>query len=320
MPQPCLKSDVDFTKYHDVEPLNLTNCIVRTQGFVHSYGGFSDVWKCKLIPPQDGVNISPQDVPVAVKAFRMMSSDSESEDMKKVIKKLRQEVFVWQTLEHSHILPLYGIADGFSPIPALVCPWMENGTLQQYLKKIWHNQLSPKLDRLFLLLFQVVLGLKYLHAKDIIHGDLTPVNVLINENENALLADFGLSHLLGEHETSFFKSDGPGAIRWAAPEITQLDPETPSEEVGKPNKASDIYSFGCIMMQVLSGKPPYYDKANEHLVIASKSRGIPPTRPPGIDDAHWCYIERCLLPRDSRPLVAEVLEYIEAEYDRHNLL
>ncbi|KAG2065507.1 kinase-like protein [Suillus decipiens] len=320
MPQPCLKLDVDFKKYHD-EPLNLTPYIVRTEEFVHSYGGFSDVWKCKLIPsPQDGNNILPQEIRVAVKAFRMISSNSESEDMKKVIKKLRQEVFLWQTLEHPHILPLYGIADGFSPIPALVCPWMENGTLQQYLKKIWHNQLSPKVDRLFLLLFQVLLGLRYLHNEDIIHGDLTPMNVLINESENVLLADFGLSHLLGDHETSFFKSNAPGAIRWAAPEIAQLDPETPSEEeVSKPNKASDIYSFGCIMMQVLSGKPPYYDK-NEHLVIATKSRGIPPTRPPAIDDAHWCYIERCLLPRDSRPLVAEVLEYIEAEYDRHNLL
>jgi serine/threonine protein kinase len=55
---------------------------------------------------------------------------------------------------------------------------------------------------------------------------------------------------MGNHETSLFESLGPGAIRWAAPEIIPLNLETPDTEVKEPNKASDIYSFGCIMMQV----------------------------------------------------------------------
>ncbi|KAG2073404.1 kinase-like protein [Suillus decipiens] len=306
-----LKIVVDFNKYHN-QPRDLTHYITRTEQFACGKGGSSDVWKCKwkTIPPL-GIDMPSQDV--AVKAFRVLSSNSD--DMKKLIKKLRQEVFLWQKLKHSHIITLYGIAEDFSPIPALVCPWMENGTLQEYLKKLWKEQLSPKMDRLFLLLFQVVLGLQYLHYKNIIHGDLTPMNVLIDKNENALLADFGLSRLLGDHETSFFKSHGPGAIRWAAPEII-LNLEMPGQEVGKPNEASDIYSFGCIMMQVLSAKLPYYDIANECLVIVAKSRGILPTRPPAIDNVYWCYIERCFSPCDSRPLVAEVLEYIEAEYER----
>jgi serine/threonine protein kinase len=75
-------------------------------------------------------------------------------------------------------------------------------------------------------------------------------NVLINENGNAVLADFGLSRLLADHETSFFASHSSGAIRWAAPEIIEFGTEKPNEQVDKPNKESDIYSFGCIMMQV----------------------------------------------------------------------
>jgi serine/threonine protein kinase len=192
---------------------------------------------------------------------------------------------------------------------------MENGSLQQYLKIIWHEQLLPEMHRLFSLLFQVVSGLQYLHNKGIIHGDLMPSNVLIDENENALLADFGLSHLL-EHETSFFKSLGPGAIRWADPKIIPLDPANSDEEVSKPSRNSDIYSFGCIMMQVLSGQSPYFDK-NEYSVTVAKFQRLPPTRPPAIDDVYWCYIERCLsLCVDTRPLVDEVLEYIEAERDK----
>lgn len=144
-------------------------------------------------------------------------------------------------------------------------------------------------------------------------------NVLIDENGNALLADFGLSRLLADHETSFFESHGPGAIRWADPKIIPLNPENPDEEVSKPNKASDIYSFGCIMIQVLSGESPYSHIVNEHTVTVAKSRGILPRRPLAITDAHWCYIERCLSPDvDTRPLVGEVLEYIEVECDGHN--
>ncbi|KAG2065500.1 kinase-like protein [Suillus decipiens] len=261
------------------------------------------------MPPQD----------VAVKVFRLPPKNSE--DMKKLIRKLRQEVFVWQELEHSHILPLYGTTGKFGPIPALVCPWMKEGSLQQYLETMWQKSSPPKMHRLFTLLFQVVLGLQYLHHKNIIHGDLMPPNVLIDENGNALLADFGLSRLLADHETSFFRSHAPGAIRWAAPEIIPLDPEMPDEKVSKPNKASDIYSFGCIMMQVLSGKSPYYDMLKEPQVTVAKYQGTLPTRPPEIADVYWCYIERCLSPHvDTRPLIDEVSEYIKAECDRQKVL
>jgi serine/threonine protein kinase len=311
MTQFCQK--IDFKGYHD-EPRDLTSYIRCEQKHPDNGGGYSTVWKCKLASfPQNGIEMPPQDV--AVKVLRVLLMNPE--DMDKLIKKLRKEIFIWQQLEHLHILPLYGTTDGFDSIPALVCPWMKNGSLQQYLKKMRHEQLPLEMHRLFSLLFQVVSGLQHLHHKDIIHGDLMPSNVLIDENENALLADFGLSRLMGNHETSLFESLGPGAIRWAAPEIIPLNLETPDTEVKEPNKASDIYSFGCIMMQVLSGQPPYYDIVSETRVTVAKSQHLLPTRPPEIDDVYWRYIERCLSQQvETRPLVDEVLEYIRAECDR----
>jgi serine/threonine protein kinase len=86
-------------------------------------------------------------------------------------------------------------------------------------------------------------------------------NVLIDAKGNALLADFGLSRLPGGHGTSFSASQRSGAIRWVAPEIIPLNAENPNEYVDKPNKASDIYSFGCIMMQVTLG--PLLSSASE---------------------------------------------------------
>ncbi|KAG2036677.1 kinase-like domain-containing protein [Suillus americanus] len=239
------------------------------------------------------------------------------------IQKLRQEVFVWQQLEHSHILPLYGTADDFDAVPALVCPWMENGSLHQYLETMWNKQLPPKMHRLFLLVsISCLYPINTPSYQNIIHGDLMPSNVLINENGKALLSDFGLSRLLADHETSFFASHSPGAIRWAAPEIIPLDTDKLNERVSKPNKASDIYSFGCIMMQVLSGYSPYFDMKWEPLVIMAKSKGLLPTRPilPAITDVYWCYIEQCWSTDiEMRPTVDRVLDYIKAEHDRLEL-
>ncbi|KAG1753105.1 kinase-like domain-containing protein [Suillus occidentalis] len=259
---------------------------------------------------------------VAVKAFRVPSRDPE--DIKRLVKKLRQEVFVWQGLENSHILPLYGIAYGFDIVPALVCPWMKKGSLHHYLNKMWRkNSPPPEMQCLFLLLFQVGSGLQYLHSQDVIHGDLMPSNVLINENGNAVLADFGLSRLLADHETSFFASHSSGAIRWAAPEIIEFGTEKPNEQVDKPNKESDIYSFGCIMMQVLSGCSPYFDMKCETAVTVAKSNGVLPTRPtlPAIADDYWCYIKQCWLTHAKmRPSVDKVLDYITAEHDKQKLI
>ncbi|KAG1743658.1 kinase-like domain-containing protein [Suillus paluster] len=306
---PYATRDVDFKKYHD-EPLDLTPYIKRTQGYHHNSGGYSNVWKCKLDSfHRNGTEMPPQDV--AVKAFKV--SSRKPEDINKLIKKLRQEVFIWQALECSHILPLYGTTKGYEEIPALVCPWMKNGTLHEHLNEMWGKQLLPKMHCLFLLVFGIVSDFLYLgsathsdyqqrsvHAKKIIHGDLTAYNVLIDENGHAVLADFGLSLLLAKHETSFFNSHSSGI---------------------KPNKASDIYSFGCIMMQVLSNNLPYFGIREEAVIIA-KSKHTPPKRPTlhPIDDVYWRYLERCWSPRvERRPLVDDVLDYIKAEYDKQKL-
>jgi len=57
-----------------------------------------------------------------------------------LVKRLCREAKIWAALEDAHILPLLGLTWGFGPLPAMVCPWVENGTLNGYLEK--HNDLS----------------------------------------------------------------------------------------------------------------------------------------------------------------------------------
>jgi serine/threonine protein kinase len=75
--------------------------------------------------------------------------------------------------------------------------------------------------------------------------DATQNNILIDENGNAFVADHGILILCAElHGTSYIRSN----VRWAAPENFQV-PED-DESITSPQLASDIYSFGCIMLQV----------------------------------------------------------------------
>jgi serine/threonine protein kinase len=104
--------------------------------------------------------------------------------------------------------------------------------------------------------------------KNIVHGDLTGVclvfmynsrlnrrqtNVLVDDSGKLRFADFGLSMLLAEAENVTFNSVHPGNARWMAPEFVMPDLEDSDEVLQlsqKPTKAGDIYSFGCVMLQV----------------------------------------------------------------------
>ncbi|KIK97053.1 hypothetical protein PAXRUDRAFT_137124 [Paxillus rubicundulus Ve08.2h10] len=256
-------------------------------------GGFSDVYKCVFEKPGE-----PRTA-VAVKAIRLGTSDATLLDARG--KKLRGEVHIWIRLDHPHVLKLYGIASGFAPMPALVSPWVENGTLTRYLEG--YGRQMQKGHRIYILV-KVAEALHYIHSKCIVHGDLTSSNILIDGEGQPLISDFGLSSILEEHnETSYFKSNRPGSIRWVAPELLEASP--------KPNIQSDVYSYGCVILHTLSGKAPYGEMRDIH-VISAKIQGTQPQRPANlpIERSHWDLIANCLqaTPRD-RPRLPDVISF-----------
>ncbi|XLS74360.1 hypothetical protein HN51_031225, partial [Arachis hypogaea] len=90
-------------------------------------------------------------------------------------------------------------------------------------------------------------GLFYLHSKaNIIHGNLTSSNVLLDENTDAKIADFGLSRLMTAAANSNVIATA-AALGYRAPELSKLK---------KANTKSDIYSYGVILLEILTGKSP----------------------------------------------------------------
>ncbi|KAG1744293.1 kinase-like domain-containing protein [Suillus lakei] len=279
-------------------PKDLTNELQGRSPYPVASGGFGDIWKCELVKHSETVQ-------VAVKTIRAFESDNE-ELMRKNAKRVRRELKVWGRLKHHSILPLWGVANDFGPHPAMIGPWAGNGALTGFLER-QENVLSSE-DK-FSLLNDIALGLQYLHSKSVVHGDLTGSNVLIYGNGRACLADFGLSTIILEFVgTSYFTSSIRGNVRWIAAElfdVSEDDEVTLSAEC-------DIYSFGSIILQVLTCKVPYYNLKRDIAVLGQVIKGMKPEPPKEsqISVRHWEFIQRCWSSRASRPLVGEIVAFV----------
>ncbi|KIJ09439.1 hypothetical protein PAXINDRAFT_17461 [Paxillus involutus ATCC 200175] len=261
-------------------------------------GGFSDIHKCVLDKPGE------PKAAVAVKALRLGNNDPTALQTRG--KKLRAEVHIWIRLDHPNVLKLCGMADGFARLPALVSPWVENGTLTKYLEGPGRE--ISKGARISILV-KVGEALDYIHSQHVVHGDLTGSNILINGGGQPLISDFGLSSIIEEHNmTSYFKSHRPGSIRWVAPELLgEVEPST------KPSVESDVYSYGCVMLHTLSGKVPYSEIRDIHVPHAKICGGHPqrPTDLP-IEESHWRLIETCLnVTPSNRPKLLGIVGFLK---------
>ncbi|KIJ06839.1 hypothetical protein PAXINDRAFT_121410 [Paxillus involutus ATCC 200175] len=197
----------------------------------------------------------------------------------------------------------------------MVCPWLENGSLTPYLERR-RDTLKP-VERLVL----VSIFLLLMHSQSIVHGDLSGSNVLIDANGRACISDFGLSIVLTKlGGSTYASSHAGGTLRWTAPEL--LDTQVPEDEDNPldvfPTLQSDVYSFGSIMLQVLTGKIPYHYYVREPQVLSAISKGMIPKRPGRelVTDRQWTFMQRCWMPVDgneSRPGGDEIVQFSRQE-------
>ncbi|KDQ06581.1 hypothetical protein BOTBODRAFT_246069 [Botryobasidium botryosum FD-172 SS1] len=193
-------------------------------------------------------------------------------------------------------------------------PLMHNGTVDDFVKK------TPNVNRVHLLV-QIAQGLEYMHTQNppIIHGDLKANNILVSEDGSACLSDFGLSRVhVGHSSEVTLATDTQQTLapitmayhanfRWGAPEVL-LDAmcRTP---------ASDIYSLGRLMVELLTGEIPF-PHLPDCAIIQHVEAGTY-DRPPkdsdaaarGLDDDMWGLILECW-DQDplKRPSASQVVE------------
>jgi len=249
-------------------------------------GGFADCW--------EGIFLGK--LKVAMKTPRSGLADQVS------MRRLMREMKVWSRLHHPNILPFIGCCT-LEGISYMISPWMENGDALDFVRK---GPYSCSLE----LLLQVANGLQYLHEFDppVIHGDLKSANIFISEQGKAHIADFGLSELMiegADDENSSAWHNG-GNPRWQAPEILK--------EGARRTKETDVFAFGRVMLEFLTGKAPFPGLSTPQAMIKVINNEHP-ERPRdydavarGLDDGMWGLMERCWDTEPSRrPVVADLV-------------
>jgi abelson tyrosine-protein kinase 1 len=106
-----------------------------------------------------------------------------------------REAAIWKTLQHRHVLPLYGASSAAGDPPwFFVSPYFAHGSLSDYLRRL------PRLRDADVLrmMQQVARGMEYLHEKGVLHGDLKASNVLVSDHAHCVISDFGQSELKSE--------------------------------------------------------------------------------------------------------------------------
>ncbi len=172
--------------------------------------------------------------------------------------RFEREVDVVAHLEHPHILPIYdyGKADD---MPYIAMRYLAGGSLAQIIRRG-----APRLEDLERPLTQVGQALDYAHQQGIIHRDIKPGNIMLDENSNAYLSDFGIARVLGSNLTGSAIIGTPAYM-------------SPEQANGFPLDArSDLYSLGIVLFELITGREPYQAETPMALLLKHINEPIPP--------------------------------------------
>ncbi|KAJ7847697.1 kinase-like domain-containing protein [Mycena olivaceomarginata] len=200
----CTASSGPLTRC--LHPRCFALCGLQKVGQQVTGGGFADIWK-GLIHGQS----------VSVKIMRIF----EDSDVETVLKEFSREALIWRQLCHPNV--------------CLVSPWMENGHIVKFLK----NKNPSNKARLSLIL-DVALGLRYLHEKNVVHGDLKG-SMVIHFFRPVLLIS-GVSSITNAMTVRFIPFDDECTSR----DSTLSSTPNYSEEKVRTILSSDVYCFACV--------------------------------------------------------------------------
>jgi len=197
------------------------------------------------------------------------------------IRRFEVEAQIVARLEHPHIVPLYDYWR--EPGGAyLVMRWLRAGSLRDALDRgPWHVESAIRL------VDQIADALATAHRQGVIHRDVKPGNILLDDDNNAYLSDFGIATLIEpfarvSQQVPLPADEGlTGTPEYAAPELVQGSSVTPR---------TDIYSLGVVLYELLTGQHPFPDLPLAELLERHLRQSLPlvhvqrPDLPPAVDD------------------------------------
>jgi serine/threonine protein kinase len=224
----------------------------------------------------------------------------------------RREVSILRRTRHENVVLFMGACTEGSNL-CIVTKYCEGPTLTECISLL-HSDM--RVYEAVEMMRQVAQGMEYLHAKSIIHRNLKAKNVFLESSGKLSIGDFGLAtmmqQILGMDSAGIGRSD---SIRHVAPEIMSADQ-------GQPTKQSDVYAFGALAFEVISGRVPFAEVPASGLRAWILAGNMPDTRLifAGVPEEVSAHVIRCFTrsPRE-RPGFKETVNVLDA-YPRASLL
>ncbi|GJR63257.1 kinase-like domain-containing protein [Tanacetum coccineum] len=211
-------------------------------------GGFSSVYK--------GILDANDDRFVAIKVLHLLNRGAH--------KSFVAECEAWRNIRHRNLLKIITSCSSVdfqgNDFKALMYEYMPNGSVHDWLHSSANTSKLNLLQRINILR-DVATALDYLHIRcetTIVHSDLKPSNILLDADMVAHVGDFGLARLLGTDLNQNSSTGVKGTIGYAPPEYGIGSEMTSS---------GDVYSFGILLLELMTGKKPTDDMFNEGLSI-----------------------------------------------------
>ncbi|KAG9131871.1 hypothetical protein Leryth_023528 [Lithospermum erythrorhizon] len=223
------KNDVRYRKYTLAELEEATNKF--SSSLKIGEGGYGPVFKAKL-----------DHTPVAIKVLRRDASQGRQQ--------FQQEVEVLSCMRHPNMVILLGACPEYG---CLVYEFMNYGSLEDRLFRKGNTPPIPWGIR-FKIAAEIATGLLFLHQakpEPLVHRDLKPGNILLDNNYVCKISDVGLARLVppsvADSVTQYHMTSAAGTFCYIDPEYQQT---------GKLGTKSDIYSLGVMLLQVITARPP----------------------------------------------------------------
>ena len=216
---------------------------------------------------------------VAVK--RIFAHDVNSHE---TLVRFRREAEAVASLDHPNILPIYEVSESDEGLPFFSMKYAAVGSLRTAAPA-----LRAKPRECVQLMAKVARGIAYAHSKGVLHRDLQPGNILLDENGEPMVSDFGLAKWLDQTSDLTRTLETLGTPGYIAPEQAESG-------TGGLTSAADIYSLGAIVFYLLTGRPPFVGP--NVLVVIHQAAATPAPRlrslVPSLDHDLETIVGRCL--------------------------
>jgi serine/threonine protein kinase len=168
-------------------------------------------------------------------------------------KRFDREARIAQRVSHPNLVPVLDTGEE-NGIPYLTQRFIQGGSLADQIERLGQLPIETALRGVS----AVAGALDALHANDLIHRDVKPANILVDEQGVSYITDFGLAK---DTQGSLLTRPGQavGSLDYMAPEQIR------GEEV---TAATDVYALGCVMCECLSGAPPFADRQGMRVLWA----------------------------------------------------